>query len=307
MSDITIDLGQDCFIPVSELKEMRRSAINAYKAERLLNYAKNGSKADYITRSAKEYFAGFHYLKLDVKKIFAAVNSAAAVSEKLLEICDYIVLNPENYDADILEKFIKKIGSDRAVLDLPALAAEEDLPVLRNAVKSGGFENFIVNNLYSLELTKGKTIVLGSKMNVLNDLILPSSCAYIASPEAETPRKNAINYIYGRFPLMTLKHCFRRNILNLDCADCGRDTRGFSLVDGTGAAFPYRRYKISRCYYEILNSLPLDNREVLSYNDCSVLIDLSNIGDADAVLHDILNNPHSNSPHTHGNYKREFV
>jgi len=117
---------------------------------------------------------------------------------------------------------------------------------------------------------------------------------------------------------MTLTHCPRKNLTNEGCASCpdgGRSCssleprsafydESLSLLDGRGAKFPLRRYKVSHCYWELLNGTPLDNREVLCRPNYSVLIDLTAEPNPTEKLREIFSSPHSHLPHTHGNYKR---
>ena len=71
--------------------------------------------------------------------------------------------------------------------------------------------------------------------------------------------------VYGRLPLMQLRHCPRRAAENLpgkhrDCRLCDVSGKGDlpCLIDRTGAAFPLLRMAYaSGCVLQLLNSVPL--------------------------------------------------
>ena len=70
--------------------------------------------------------------------------------------------------------------------------------------------------------------------------------------------------VYGRLPLMQLRHCPRRAAENLpgkhrDCRLCDVPGKGDlpCLIDRTGAAFPLMRMAYgSGCVLQLLNSVP---------------------------------------------------
>ena len=316
VSDIALNLCENCFLPVSEIKAMRRDAIEKFRVDKLASYhaveemrkkstedMQNGKEKSQRTQNrAADYFSTLKFMELkNQRKVFVSVCHAKDVTDALLKRCNYVVLNPPEYALDAVRNFVLKAGTDRAVLNLPNIMRQNDAAVLRSIIADSGVENFVVNNLYGLELCCNKTVIAGFQMNFLNNSV--PNITKVFSVEAEKRQEGAINYIYGRIPLMTLTYCPRKNLTDKNCHACA-DQEKFSLTDERGAEFPLQRKKTAHCYWELLNSLPLDNREVLCYTDSSVWIDLAEETDPAAKLAEILDNPHSNIPHTHGNYKR---
>ena len=341
MSDIVIDLGDNCFLPVSELKNLRRDAIAKFREEKLSRYRRptdSGTQnhpADSRTQnhpadsgiqsysfagesSVARFFSSLRSPDLfKRRRVFVMLEDAKDVTDELLNACDYAVLNPRHYALAAAKEFVALVGKKKAVLNLPNVMRGGDAGALRQIVHSSGIENFIVNNLYGFELCREKTVIAGFMMNFLNSAT-HSPIAYIASVESEKPVSGAVNYIYGRVPLMTLSFCPQKNFFKASCGSCKGSVEGsvegsgegsgerLLLLDERGVRFPLRRFKTAHCYRQVLNSLPLDNREVLHFADCSVLIDLTDEPNPAEKLREILQNLHSPLPHTHGNYKREL-
>jgi len=365
ISDITIDLPTNCFISVSELKEMRRQAIEEYLTKRLVahktKYLKqldcwNESRKKAGISDAQDFFELLNCYQIRLMQLpnkpsrMVMVSAPDVITPKLLAHCDYCVLKPLKFSRQMIKDFIE-VAKEKAVLSLPnmvrgldVVAVEEILATLPNSVP------LMINNLGALSVCHGRTIVLGAQMNILNNAwfktannTLPAkgqtAIAAIASYESGAAQKWAINYVYGYVPLMTLAHCPKKSATHNTsssaqkraCAECQNIKHGtnhsaqannntvagvgaeltfitqadntLQLLDERNANFTLRHVKLHHCYWELLNAIPLDNREILCQNH-HVLIDLTFDAHPTQKLMEILTTKHSHLVHTHGNYKR---
>ena len=336
MRDIVCDLGENCFMSVGELKQLRNEVIEKFKQERInlhrgiVGDIENDSNlsigiSDNNQLLVENLLKQQNLMQLDKKSVFVMVDELPKITDKLITSSDFVVLNPSEYNYNTIHDFCIRVGK-KAIVNLPILNRGRDLHVMRD-ITSKLSQNlskiqlpaFIVNNISGLELVKNHKIILGHGLNFLNSEVfklLQNTQAsnkflpIIASLESIAPKKYAINYIYGSLPLMMLATCpinaNSPNICKQECHDGKSIKKQHSLVDAGNNEFKLRQIKIANCYTEILNSIVLDNREVLGYDDCSVLIDLTTEVNADAKLEEILTVPHSNLPHTHGNYNKKL-
>ena len=306
MTDIVSDMTNNCFLSVSELKDLRRAAMAKFRevAGRIASARNRDATLAGDLHAVVDYFSELHFLNLPKdRRVFVMLDSADRLTDEILSRSDYVVLNPPEYTVLVVQKFLSAVGTQKAVLSFPNLMRGDDAKILREIVQTSGVEIFVVNNLYGFELCRNKKVIAGMMLNLLNGCL---DIQKIASVESERSQKGAINYVYGHVPLMTLSHCPEKNHLNRTCKSCSGGRESLSLLDERGAEFPLRRFKTVYCYRQLLNGVPLDNREILCYNDCSALIDLTIESNPTEKLRDILTRPHSDFPHTHGNYKKEL-
>ena len=157
------------------------------------------------------------------------------------------------------------------------------------------FSGVVANNVYALKLAGeyGLNVFKGPWMNTLND----NFCGYenvVLSPElseseyrlfGDWDKKNYFLCVYGYLPLMTLAHCPYQvngiechrgrsadtkrsevpqrgggNLLSAVCMNSVPVTRTARLQykDELNNVMNIRRTKLSKCYFELLNSVPLN-------------------------------------------------
>jgi len=324
ISDIVCKVSNNSFVSVGELKAMRNNAFELYRLKKVIanskqvlsdvgmceQYGADANLSVLLPLKVAQYF------RIDKKSIFCMVASAGDVTQELLNNCDFIVLNPPIFSIEVIECFVVKV-KEKAILELPIIARGDDLHIISDIVEhfsgkncQNPFSAYIINNLWGLEICKNVPIILGRGLNLLNSNLLEcldvknGHYPIIASIESNKPVSKVINMIYGKQPLMNFVHCPQK-VLGFSCGNC--DKNKILFKDDKGVEFAIRRYKIKNCYHEFMNALPLDNREVLSYNDCSVMIDLTSENSPTKTLLEILSIPHNDKPHTHGNYKRKLL
>jgi hypothetical protein len=102
--------------------------------------------------------------------------------------------------------------------------------------------------------------------SVCNDYVVSAELSLNEILSLKTD-ENSFVFAYGAISLMTLAHCIVKTINGSVCGNCGYggDLR---LTDRTNSGFFIRRYKISKCYFNIVNgkklnifkkSIPLNN------------------------------------------------
>ncbi|MCL2847711.1 MAG: U32 family peptidase [Firmicutes bacterium] len=254
-------------------------------------------------------------LQINNPKTFIAINSATDITEYLYHTADYIVYNPAEYSIKEISEFSKK-APNKTILNLPNIMRGQDKQILQEIINQYDhirLHGFIVNNLWGIEAAKNRPIILGTGLNILNDSSYKLFCrsdrvspepyySYITSIESPISHPNAINYIYGYPSLMTFCHCVESGTTQTKkCMGNCKSTK--NIFDDRGTNFYIKKRRIYHCYSELLNNIPLDNRELID-GKTSVYIDLTSENNPAKKLKEILSNPHNNEPHTHGNYKR---
>ncbi|MDR2202350.1 MAG: U32 family peptidase [Clostridiales bacterium] len=232
------------FIPVSALKTMRRKCVDEI-VDKII--AKNAVK------TAKSHTMSDITYNFRIKSgLFVQIESMEQAAVDGLNAADYVVFNPSEYSPEPIGEFYGRFG-ERAVLNLPAVCRGADADVLRRCIAAAPIKTFIVNNPGGIEFVKDKNIIFGAFMNCLNDAL---DVEKIASVECERLSQTAINYIFGRFPLMTFTHCVKKSALGACPRDCG-GYKGAALTDETRGVFPLRRVKLRYCYGQLLNGTPI--------------------------------------------------
>ena len=213
-----------------------------------------------------------------------AVKSDKQLDTRILSCVDYIIYSPEKYDVKIVERFlfqctmhnaqctIKDETTEKApsiYLDLPVIAMSKDIKILRDILSNNEIKEklagIVANNIYALKLAEeyGLDVFKGLGMNTLND----NFCGFnniILSPELNErdyrlfkgwDKKNFFLCVYGRLPLMALAHClYRAN--GFDCRNC--EGAKLQYKDEPGNIMDIRRIRLASCFFELLNSVPLN-------------------------------------------------
>lgn len=240
---LEVQLDEGLMLPVSQLNDLRRRALQALKeeiqpkiilptvsytdekkpiSERKALKTARFYKSEQITETAMQYFDRI-YLPL----------------HRFTERATGVVLPPVIFDSD-----------------MPAVEKQ-----LQNAAARGA-THVLIGNLGHLSLAaRAKLIPVGDfRLNATNCESVAALASYdldglILSPELTLPqirdiRGNTEVIVYGRIPLMTLEKCVIREIA--DCKQCASDT--VCLKDRRGFRFPVLQEWQHRNI--IYNSLP---------------------------------------------------
>jgi len=201
-----------------------------------------------------------------------AVKSSSQLSAEITAAVDYIIFSPEEYNEKTILSFVNYVSCfefKNIYLDLPVIAMSDDMKILRRMLGNDKIRErlagIVANNIYALKLSEdfGLNVFKGLGMNTLND----NFCRFeniILSPELyegdyrqfkDWDKKNYFLCVYGYMPLMTMAHC-PYQVNGFDCKNC----RGAKLQykDELNNIMNIRRTKIAGCYFELLNSVPLN-------------------------------------------------
>jgi len=267
--EIDVVLGDNVFVSVSALNDLRRNGVAELRKKLVQAY-------DFESFLAKNtLFDGVSGVSGDIKNFKRVVMVDSLEKFWLIkEGVDCIIYAPFKYDRADIERFIYEVGAEAGVqgvevyLSLPVVARGEDAEVIKKILESKKIEGVVVNNLYGLELARGKKkIMLGLGMNLINGVL--KDCQRILSIEAKGEfLLSDIVYAFGLPQVMTLCHCFSKN-----CHTCLSNNA--VLKDETGAQFLLKRMKMAHCYHYLYNNIPINAVAVLNNrkSECGYLYD----------------------------------
>lgn len=234
-----------------------------------------------------EYFSKLSFYDFPEKKRCAIVNEETC--DEIINEADIVIFSPLCYSLSVAENFVSMVRGKEILLDLPVESRGKDTAILSNIVEKDYFSAYVANNIYAFELCKGKKILCGAQLNLLNNNLGLKKIISIESAE------NDDNYpmiIFGRAVLMNLTHCPRRQ-LGLSCSSCSQPC-GFTLTDSASNNFELRRHHTYYCYWEVLNSKVLNLSPVIDpARHTRLIVDARNV-DKDKALA-VLKSPFDNS------------
>ncbi|MEG1609410.1 MAG: hypothetical protein RR348_06035 [Clostridia bacterium] len=125
----------------------------------------------------------------------------------------------------------------------------------------------MANNVYALQLAKelNLTVIGGIGLNIYNNFTVGYlsnifvDFTYYYSLELNLKEiwydDNGYIYSEGIIPIMTLCHCPIQLNTTCDCAHC--KYIDINYVDKTGSVFKIARKQLTKCYFNILNCVPI--------------------------------------------------
>jgi putative protease len=266
-----VDMPEDAFIAVSELNEMRRSAVEMM-SERLISRYKREKRTDIQpplagTDSRIINEAGSPILSVKVR---TAEQAAAAYEAG----ADEVILDPPDYKNIPFEELSSIKGTRRLLLSLPAVVLSgKEHETLENTLRNPVWDGAALNNIGRLRMAEGlPERTAEAPMNVFNReaarLLLELGCSRaMLSPELTKAQMRDIIAensacsvtVYGRVPLMHLLHCPVK--LDRGCEGCTGSAR--DMTDSEGRTFPLVNTRQSDgCLVRLLNCVPTDLTEV---------------------------------------------
>ena len=263
--DIQIDADEEVFVPASMLNALRRDALSALEARYTAVQRSDHPMPEAAPSPAPATPPMLLAQSADVDVLRRALSSGA----------DLAVYAPDDLvhlrDDDLPERF---------ALALPAVLTEAALNHLNRWANAMGerIAATYLGNIGHFDLSWPGVLKGDYMLNIANDLttdqledwgleaITPSVELTAGQIRAMGGTKELI--MWGRLPLMHLRHCPLRAINHLrgrheDCRHCDHCAPGDrlnqrSLVDRRGAAFPMHRVAMDGgCVIQILNTVPL--------------------------------------------------
>ncbi len=275
--ELTIELGDGCFLPVSQLNELRRRALAAYQEEVLRAYHRSSVKVtanDSTEEDADRTIAANSVkspaddvsIASDLPQVLISVLTAEQYAEGKAYANDNenatLAIDMDGDCADLLYEGLEKpayVMLPRVSKPLTRSAVEALLPKLLSRGAVGGI---VVRTLDQLVYVKRLQKELGTSARVVTDTTLPvmneealtwllanGATAVTFSHELRREELAAMaagGYltVYGRDAVMVTEQCVRKTV-----EGCG--TSGFAtLRDARNAEFPVRN--LCRYCYNIL-------------------------------------------------------
>ncbi len=281
IQDLDISLGDNCFLPVSALNELRRNALDSLTAQLL----DKGKKKATMSKGLLPDELPVHRPKKCVKLVrFTGIHQLPKKWLQSPEILrsfgiSHVVLPVQTPDHILLQ--LQKSGLPFGV-ELPrALYGKQDK--LTEKIKecaAYGAAFLLVGNLDGVAFAQdtGLPTIANFSINAFNSLTINELSALglkgiVVSAELEAEQINALKgntsiglFAYGRLPLMLTRNCPIKN--GTDCKHCQRSR---SLTDRKGVSFPVQ---CNNGASELLNSKPIylaDKQQAFRNTDFALL------------------------------------
>jgi putative protease len=259
IDNVEIQSDPDAFFPLSEVNALRRDALEKLTDLRCAFSRTAGKIGAVSVPRVRVARPELRAQSGDVDALLLAIASGA----------DAAVYAPEDMrDLDAALKL------RRFWLAVPEVMRAEELTQINEwaARNAGRIAGVYLSNVSHLDLSWPGERVADYPLNIASDLAVSAvdADAYAPSVELTARQIEALGgkkdiVVYGRLPLMQLRHCPYRAAerlpgLHRDCRVCDRDGAGRlpDLIDRTGARFPLRRLAYaSGCVVQVLNSVPI--------------------------------------------------
>ena len=259
---IRATVSPDAFVPVSAVNDLRRRALEALGAKRIAR--RRGCGPDALPLQEIESLPNW-----SGKTMLSVQSRDAHILEQARGWgADELIFEP----SDVTEEGLSRAPSVPFALALPPTLNGDDLARLnRWANENGGIEAVLLSNPAHLALAWSRPVRIDAPMNLMNSRAV-ARFRLPYTPSVELTAKDISRMggekeliVYGRLPLMRLRHCPVRARLggrHETCRLCEEQpTEGLEahrLTDRKGASFPLRRLKTSSgCIVELDNCVPL--------------------------------------------------
>ncbi|MCR4622699.1 MAG: U32 family peptidase [Clostridiales bacterium] len=264
-----VEADANAYISMSAVNSLRRQALERIAQERI-----QAARGNWTKRAYAAAVDARHEPQLS-PRIFVQADDTMLLRRLLAEGADEAVYFPSDLRSDALEK----VETEGMFLYLPPVMAGKTLDKLnRFAIdRASGLKGVYISNPGQLALDWPGEKRFDFSMNIANNAALAflgaGECVYTPSIELTSREIRQIEgsrelVVYGRVPLMHLRHCplnaIRGGGLHRECRACDKARYGKRLselgfTDRTGARFPFRRLAADEgCVIDLLNSVPLD-------------------------------------------------
>ena len=301
IEDVQLDASPDAFVPVSEVNRLRREALDELAR---LRTERNSPKL------VCQPLAGYPvFEEQGSEKIRIFVQSCSEKLNRLLleRGADEAVYEPNDVRAEALDK----LHIDGMYLYLPPVLGEKSLEGLHTFAAQSGIKGVYVTNPGQLVYTWPGEIRYDFTLNFANTFALEYAGVgeNVYTPSIELTAHEIAQLggrrelvLYGRIPLMRLRHCplnaARGGGLHASCRACdtakeGKRLGDCSFADRTKAVFPLRRLATDEgCVINLLNSVPLNlsgrTNELPAFGSARLIFTDETEAEAQSVLGDFI-------------------
>lgn len=265
---IDINMNKNIFVPVKQLNELRRQAIDEYTNEYLKSYR---HKNEISQKLLKSTWSQQNMMLQETPTLICAVNSL----EQLKCVLDYSEIDDIYISTDRLSSIecinaVKLIGAadKNTYIMMPYIyrrKGREYMEKLFSNIKIDDIKGFVIRNVDELGLVTDRNIsnyVVDNTLYSFNkysyEFFKKNGAARITLPyELNYKELKKLSYddnelvVYGRIPLMISANCIN-NTFN----GCDKISKDFSLKDRIGINFSVYNC-CNFCYNIIYNNVPL--------------------------------------------------
>lgn len=259
LMEVSCDIDDGLFLPVSELNRLRRDVLDSLKDKIVSTLKPNYEIGDISLLNKFESIGNIE------KSSYAIIDEKYDI-RKLSQNYDGVILSPTVYSLDVLDRCVNKIRKDfdnDILLNMPIIALSDDLKVLDKLVEYCVASNIgiVANNIYALDyIRQGAEVFVGCNMNICNKYAVTTlSCLGVKECVASiekwcNPPVGLFKMCEGKRVLMTFAHCPSKTLTGKDC-DCGECGYISNMtLKGDGGEYSIRRYRVKRCYFELVDS-----------------------------------------------------
>ena len=269
VSDFSGDIDPNAFVPASGINALRRDAVEAIKEMRLKS-----------NRGAGEKVRGISGVKVPVVNGKTRLVVQSHDAETLMRLkhagANDIAFCPKDVRIDALNQNTKNLSDFFVVL--PPVMGERTLDAVHGWVKENEsrIRGVYLSNVGQLGLSWPGEIRYDFPLNLANGSAIAFLNAenHVITPSVELTAKEIGEMggkremiVYGRLPLMHLRHCPLNASFNggkhADCRRCDRVKAGESLEncalrDRMNVSFPLKRLATDEgCVIDVINSVPV--------------------------------------------------
>ncbi len=282
--DLTIELADGLFLPVSALNALRREGIAALTAARIEAFWQAGQETH--TRARKPWGKGLPTTggePLNADSLTVCFSDPAMADELLQCGANRLWFQPRSYRPADLKHDLNRLP-DGCWLVLPVQCSEPELQGIRRAAEQAKLGGIVAQSMGQIDFAERWPVFFGDALPVTNCRAmealreLPVSGFTLWPEWTEQEQREllplpvpALCTVYGRERLMILNHCPARVTRGLSdgreaCRFCRTPDQACGQTeplfrDQRGYAFPVRRTAFPEgCRLNIYNALPTDLR-----------------------------------------------
>lgn len=253
MKNVRVFGDNSVFVPISDLNDLRRRAINQFIHTYHENYTPNASRNSYSLIDKKNN-STFPAYRVYVES--SNLDLIRFAVKKFAELHILFAYASNDFKPDILKRDILQLGKDCAFV-LPQQIDDKTLEIIHSLIQQKNL-SVVINNIAQLNFDWPSNVISGSGMHTFNNATLEflhdqgCCCATISrelsSMEIEHLKKEIIPLIFpvfGRATMMVLNHCPERTYRRLkkgkeNCQLCkiGEGTQGQYLTDRLNCDYP---------------------------------------------------------------------
>lgn len=272
IGNITCDIDEGLFLSLGDINKLRRDAL-----EEMTNKIISQSKT-IVDKCDELCLCDYKINEVDDNSSLVIIDEKYDIN-MLDKRYDGIILSPTIYSLDIVEGWVKRVRENylgKILLNLPIIALRDDIKIIDTLVGYCIDNNIeiVSNNIYGLDyISMGAVVWAGSNMNVCNKYAWNTlhslgvkECVASIEKWCNLPA-GLFKMCGGRRVLMTFAHCPSKTLTNTSCEDGVCGYRGKMRLKGDGVEYAIRRYCVSKCYFELVDSRIEDKTSVKSIDD----------------------------------------